>query len=65
MKHSKRRISAGEMLMDVTKYLLTIGFIGGILTEKIDIVSGIFIVIGAIILFLIAFFTIPPEEKED
>lgn len=64
MKHQKRRISAGQMLMDVTKYLLTIGFIGGILTDKLNIITGISIVVGAIILFLIAFFTIPPEREE-
>jgi|Deesub1362A_J573_1020465.scaffolds.fasta_scaffold07603_3 uncharacterized membrane protein len=64
MKHYKRRISAGQMLMDVTKYLLTIGFIGGILTERLNIITGISIVIVSVILFVVAFFTIPPEREE-
>jgi len=50
--------------MDVTKYLLTIGFIGGVLTDRLNITTGISIVIVAIVLFLIAFFTIPPEREE-
>jgi len=45
--------------------ILTIGLIGGILTEKVNILSGILIVIAAIILFVIAFFTIPPVEEEE
>lgn len=50
--------------MDVTKYLLTIGLIGGLLTDKIAVISGISIVLVAVVLFLIAFFTIPPEKEE-
>jgi len=64
MKHRKRRTSAGEMLMDVTKYLITVGLIGGILTDKISFISGISIFIIAIIIFLIAFFTIPLESED-
>jgi len=64
MKHAKRRQKAGEMLMDVSKYLLTIGLIGGILTEKINPVSSIIIVISVTIFFVLAFFTIPPEKEE-
>jgi len=52
------------MLMDVTKYLITVGLIGGILTDKISFISGISIFIIAIIIFLIAFFTIPLESED-
>ncbi|MFQ5639624.1 MAG: hypothetical protein ACE5IR_16695 [bacterium] len=51
--------------MDVTKYLLTIGFIGGVLTEKINILSGALLVIAAIIVFSIAFYTIPKDEEQE
>jgi len=64
MKYLKRRISTGEMLMDVTKYLITVGLIGGILTDKIRFTSAIIISIMIIIVFLVAFFTIPPEKEE-
>ncbi|MBI4679673.1 MAG: hypothetical protein HY753_00280 [Nitrospirae bacterium] len=50
--------------MDVCKYLLTIGLIGGILTEKISPISAIVIVVAVIIFFVVAFFTIPPEKEE-
>ena len=58
MKYSKRRYEAGKMLMDVTKYLLTIGLIGGILTNKLASLSAILIIFAVIILFIVAYFTI-------
>lgn len=51
--------------MDVTKYLLTIGLIGGVITEKVDLISGMLIVFISVAVFLIAFFTIPPEIGEN
>jgi uncharacterized membrane protein len=64
MRHDKRRTKIGEMIIDVAKYLLTIGFIGNVFTEKINIMSGIAIIIVVTILALIGFYTIPPERKE-
>lgn len=63
-KHKKRRYEAGKMLMDVTKYLLTIGLIGGIITNKITIFSSVFTVAAVIILFAVAYFTIPPDMED-
>ena len=51
------------MLMDITKYLLTIGLIGGILTNKLTSLSAILIIFAVIILFIVAYFTIPAEEE--
>ena len=48
MKYSKRRYEAGKMLMDVTKYLLTIGLIGGILTNKLTSLSAVLIIFAVI-----------------
>lgn len=62
MKYRKRRISTGEMMMDVTKYLFTVGLVGGILTNKVNILSGILMGILVILFFVVAFFTIPPEN---
>ncbi|MBI5307616.1 MAG: hypothetical protein HZB37_04585 [Planctomycetes bacterium] len=64
MKHIKRRYEAGKMLMDVTKYLLTIGLIGGVITNKITSLSAVFIIVSVIILFAVAYFTIPPDKEE-
>lgn len=64
MKHDRRRTKIGEMVVDVAKYLLTIGFIGNIFVEKISVVSGIITMGVVIILTLIGFYTIPPERKE-
>lgn len=50
--------------MDVVKYLLTAGFVGSIISEKFDYRVGIFSILGATILYIIAFFTIPPEKEE-
>ena len=64
MKHIKRRYEAVKMLMDVTKYLLTIGLIGGVITNKITSLSAVFIIVAVIILFTVAYFTIPPDKEE-
>jgi len=64
MRHSKRRQETGKMLMDVVKYLLTAGLIGASLTGKFDFKSGLFVVITALIIYMIAFFTIPPEKED-
>lgn len=52
------------MLMDVVKYLLTVGLVGSALSDKFDVKTVIFVIIAGIIVYLIAFFTIPPEKKE-
>jgi len=65
MKNKKRREKTGEMLFDITKYILTIGLISGILSNKVNILTGILISIVAIILFLIAFFVTPSDNFLD
>lgn len=64
MKHIKRRYEAGKMLMDVTKYLLTIGLIGGVITNKVTSLSAVFIIVAVLLLFAVAYFTIPPDKEE-
>ncbi|MCL4456190.1 MAG: hypothetical protein M1147_07365 [Nitrospirae bacterium] len=63
MKHEDRRKEAGKMLMDVTKYLLTVGVIGSVLTEKVSYATSIAFFVIAIIVFLFGFYAIP-EKKE-
>ncbi len=64
MKHDERRKELGKMLMDVAKYLATVGLIGGILTENITAIAGIAIVAVVAILIIVAFFTIPSKKGE-
>ena len=35
MRHEDRRKESGKMLMNISKYMLTVCFIGGIITEKV------------------------------
>ena len=50
--------------MDVTKYLLTIGIIGGIITNNVPSLSAVFIIVAVILLFAVAYFTIPPDKQD-
>lgn len=63
MKHEDRRREAGKMFIDVAKYIVTVGIIGGILTEKMTVIAAIAIFIVAIISFVIGFYTIPPKKE--
>jgi len=63
MKHEDRRREAGKMFIDVAKYSVTVGIIGGILAEKMPISAAIAIFIVAIISFVIGFYTIPPKKE--
>lgn len=51
------------MFIDVAKYSVTVGIIGGILAEKMPISAAIAIFIVAIISFVIGFYTIPPKKE--
>jgi len=64
MRHEDRRKEAGKMFIDIAKYIVTVGIIGGILTEKMSVVVAIAIFIVAIISFIIGFYTIPPKKEE-
>jgi len=64
MRHDERRKELGKMLMDVAKYLATVGIIGSVLTNGLTFIRGL--VIGALFLFLVvlAFFVIPTRKGE-
>lgn len=64
MKHTDRRKELGKMLMDVAKYLATIGLIGGILTKNITAIAGFVTVAVVGFLILVAFYVIPPKNGE-
>lgn len=51
------------MLMDIAKYLATVGLIGGFLTNTLTLISGLMITIVVIVLVFTAFYTIPENEE--
>jgi len=63
MKHEDRRKEAGKMLMDITKYLLTVGIIGGILTERMTALTGSALFVIAVAVFIIGFYAVPPKKE--
>lgn len=63
MKHEERRKEAGKMFIDVSKYIVTVGIIGNIVSEKMSIAAAISIFTVAIISFIIGFYTIPPKKR--
>lgn len=61
MKHEDRRRELGKVLMDIGKYLATVGLIGNFLTNTLAVQSSIFIIIVVILVMTIGFYTIPPK----
>lgn len=64
MKNEDRRKELGKMLMDIAKYLATVGFIGSLLTDRLNIVSGVSIFTAVIVLVIVSFYTIPSKKGE-
>ncbi|MCH8316890.1 MAG: hypothetical protein IIA88_00090 [Bacteroidetes bacterium] len=64
MKHQERRREAGKMFIDIAKYIVTVGVIGGIVFEKITVIMAIAIFIAAIISFITGIRIIPPNNKK-
>jgi hypothetical protein len=52
------------MLIKVVEYLITIALIGKILTEKVTTATTISVIITALIVLVIAFFTIPQNREK-
>ncbi|MEW6007446.1 MAG: DUF6722 family protein [bacterium] len=63
MKHEDRRKEVGKMMMDVTKYLLTVGVFGSLLSERISFKHAIVIFIIALITFIIGLCIIPSKKE--
>ena len=62
MRHEDRRKELGKMLMDVAKYLATVGLIGGFLTKNLNFTTALTITFVVFLLISIAFYIIPPKE---
>lgn len=50
------------MLLDVAKYLATVGLIGGFLTNSLTAPSGLLIAVVVLVLVIGAFYIIPPKK---
>jgi hypothetical protein len=64
MEHADRRKELGKMLMDVSKYLLTVGLVGGIITDKMSIAMGSTFFVLSVVSAVIGFFIIPKKRRE-
>jgi hypothetical protein len=63
MKFETRRREIGKMLVDVVKYILTIVLIGSLLTDKLTLKMAMLGSIMAIVILIIAFFTLPADKN--
>ncbi len=61
--NTERRKELGRMLMDIAKYLATVGLIGSFLTKSLDFATGLIITFVVVLLSVIAFYTIPPKGE--
>lgn len=52
------------MLLDVAKYLFTVGLISGLLTHTLAPFSGLVIAIVIVILVIMGFYIIPPHRED-
>jgi len=64
MKYEDRRKEAGKMFIDIAKYSVTVGILGNVLSDKMNVFIMILIFAVAIISFIIGIYTIP-LKKED
>lgn len=62
MRYEDRRKELGRMLMDIAKYLATVGLIGSFLTKTLAFEVGLLITFVVLVLTIIAFYTIPPKK---
>lgn len=64
MKHRDRRKELGKMLMDISKYLVTVGLVGGIIADKLYSVLGVIMFVLAVVSAIIGFYIIPEAKEE-
>ena len=64
MKYYKRREEAGKMLLDISKYLITVGVIGSFIGEGISVILALCLLAIAAIAFIVGFYSIPENNKK-
>jgi hypothetical protein len=63
VKNDDRRKALGNMLMDIAKYLATLGLIGGTLTNSLTAIGSVIIAVIVIALIAGAFYVIPQKGE--
>jgi hypothetical protein len=63
VKNDDRRKALGNMLMDVAKYLATVGLIGGALTNSLTLVGDFILMVLVAVLAASAFYIIPRKGE--
>ena len=58
-----RRRKLGEMLLDITKYIVTIVIIGSVIGDKVHIHTIVIGMVLAIVSGIIGYFLLPPTEE--
>ena len=53
------------MLLDIAKYLATVGLLGAFIVDKLTIPLGIFMIVASLAMFIIGFYVIPPKREGD
>jgi len=64
VRHQDRRKEAGKMFIDISKYIITVGVVGGMAFEKVSVQTAIAIFMVAILSFITGFYMIPPKEEQ-
>ena len=64
MKHYKRREEAGKMLLDISKYLITVGVIGSFIGEGISVILALCLLAITAIAFIVGFYSIPENNEK-
>ena len=52
------------MILDVTKYLLTVGIIGSTITASITLPMAVLLFVLALVMAVIGFYVIPKKEEK-
>lgn len=60
----ERRKELGKMILDVTKYLLTVGIIGSTITASITLPMAVLLFVLALVMAVIGFYVIPKKEEK-
>ena len=63
MRHENRRKELGKMLIDVGKYFLTAGILGGFFADKLTAAMGAGVLIIAVISAIAGFYIIPARKE--
>jgi hypothetical protein len=65
MRQRSRRTELGKMLLDISKYLSTVGIIGGVIIGGLSLKIGVALFVVAASVAIVGFYTIPEDNKKE